>query len=242
LLANIYLHAFDKAIAQAGYGLVRYADDFVIFTKSESEAEAALNACQEILEGQLGLVLHPEKTRVVSVDQGFEFLGFHYFRDPKTGIRCKEVRRKSVANFRDSIRKRTPRLKTQRPVKPRNVTFNRLVKNQRVLEMIKRLNWFLRGWHWYFKNVQGRYEPPFGSFDGFVRRRVRAAIVGRCGSGWWNKLITNAMLRALGLRCPSDLQAMYIQGRLASPARKGELVESRMREIRTYGSGRKEAG
>ena len=42
LLANVYLHAFDTAMVQAGYGLVRYADDFVIFAKSESEASAAL--------------------------------------------------------------------------------------------------------------------------------------------------------------------------------------------------------
>ena len=221
LLANVYLHAFDKAMSQAGYGLVRYADDFVIFTKSESEAESALVACGEFLSGKLGLVLHPEKTRVVSVDAGFEFLGFHYFRDPKKGVNCKEVRLRSVKRFRDAIRERTPRLKTQRPVKPRHVTYSRLSRNQRLSEQIKRLNGFLRGWHWYFKSIRSRWKVPFESFDGFTRRRVRAAITGRCGSGWWNRLITNAMLRDLGLTCPSDLQDRYTQGLLFSPARKG---------------------
>ena len=80
LLANIYLHHFDVKMAQAKYGLVRYADDFVIFARSEEQAEAALQLARQILEGELGLTLHPEKTRVVSVTQGFEFLGFHYFR------------------------------------------------------------------------------------------------------------------------------------------------------------------
>lgn len=222
LLANIYLHAFDKAITQRGYGLVRYADDFVIFAKSEGEADAALRACREILEGQLALVLHPEKTRVVSVDAGFEFLGFHYFRDPKTSARCKEVRPKSVERFRDAVRKRTPRLKTQRPVKPRHVTLARLVKNQRVRDMIKVLNGFLRGWHWYFKSIVGRYDQPFESFDIFVRRRVRSAITGRsAGRGWWNQALPNVSLGKLGLFWPSTLQKLYIQGRLASPARKG---------------------
>jgi group II intron reverse transcriptase/maturase len=222
LLANIYLHAFDQAIAKAGYGLVRYADDFVIFTKSESDAEAALTVCRDFLEGTLGLVLHPEKTRVVSVDDGFEFLGFHYFRDPKTGARCKEVRRKSVINFRNSIREKTPRLKTQRRVKPRHVTFARLVKNQRVRRTIQRVNAFLVGWHWYFKGVRGRYKEPFESFDIFVRRRVRAVITGRsAGRGWWNAVLTNAVLRKLGLLWPSELQQRYTQGRLVSPARKG---------------------
>jgi hypothetical protein len=128
-------------------------------------------------------------------------------------------------------------------VKPRHVTFARLAKNQRVANMIRGLNGFLRGWHWYFKSIVGRYKEPFESFDTFVRRRVRSAITGRsAGRGWWNQALPNATLRQLGLQWPSDLQIRYAQGHLAAPARKGQLVESRMREIRTYGSGRKEAG
>ncbi|MGO8672267.1 MAG: group II intron reverse transcriptase/maturase [Capsulimonadaceae bacterium] len=114
LLANILLHSFDVQMVEAGYGLVRYADDWIVFAKSESEAWAALDKARQILEGELGLVLHPEKTRVVSVASGFEFLGFHYFVDPKTGSQCKEVRQTSVRRFREAIRRRTPRLKTQR--------------------------------------------------------------------------------------------------------------------------------
>jgi len=221
LLANIYLHVFDQEITQGGYGLVRYADDFVIFARSQSEAAAAKALAQEILEGRLGLRLHPEKTRVVSVDEGFEFLGFHYYRDPVTGQRCKEVRRKSVRSFGNAIRERTPRLKTQRWVKPRNVTLGDLGKNRRLAETIQKLNRYLRGWHWYFKTAVLRYEPPFGSFDGFVRRRVRAAITGRVGSGWWNQRITNGMLRELGLLSLVELQRQYQQGLLEAPARKG---------------------
>jgi RNA-directed DNA polymerase len=156
LLANVYLHALDQAMTQAGYGLVRYADDFVIFTKSESEAVAALDRCRSLLEGPLGLRLHPEKTRVVSVASGLEFLGFHYFGDPKTGTRLKEVRRKSVQRFRDAIRARTPRLRTQRPVRPSHVTLHRLLRNPRLREMIREVNASLRGWHGYFKSVRER--------------------------------------------------------------------------------------
>ena len=144
------------------------------------------------------------------------------FRDPKTGVRCQEVCRKSVARFRDAIRERTPRLKTQRPVKPGHVTLARLAKNQRVRALIKHLNGFLRGWHWYFKRARGRYKETFESFDLFVRRRLRASITGRSTSrGWWNRVITNSVLRRLGLQLPGDLQARYTQGRLAAPARKG---------------------
>jgi RNA-directed DNA polymerase len=96
LLANIFLHHFDAKMAEARYGLVRYADDFVIFARSEEQAVAALQLAKQILEGELGLTVHPEKTRVVSVTQGFEFLGFHYYRHLRTGRIHKEIRRKSI--------------------------------------------------------------------------------------------------------------------------------------------------
>jgi hypothetical protein len=104
--------------------VVRYADDFVIFAKSEEEAHQALALARAVLEGELGLSLHPETTRVVSVDAGFEFLGLPYLRDPKSGMRCKEV-----LGFRSSIRERTPRLKGQKRVKRRALSLARLMRN-----------------------------------------------------------------------------------------------------------------
>jgi len=221
LLANVYLHHFDERMVQAGYGLVRYADDFVIFAKSEGEAATALALARQVLEGELGLVLHPEKTRVVSVAHGFEFLGFHYFRDPTTGQLRKAVRRKSAQRFRETVRRLTPRLKNQRRVKARHLTPTRLAKNQRLRGMIRELNGFLRGWHWYFKAVWSPYPTPFRDFDGFVRRRVRSALTGRAGAGWWNRRLPNALLREVGLIPLDERQREYLTGQLASPARKG---------------------
>jgi len=224
LLANVYLHAFDERMVQAGYGLVRYADDFVIFAKSEDEAAAALELARSILEGELGLRLHPEKTRVVSVAEGFAFLGFHYFRDPKTEALRKEVRQKSAQRFRDAIRRRTPRLRNQRKPKARHITPQRLAKNEPLRQMIRGLNRFLRGWHWYFKAVWSAYpKTPFRNFDSFVRRRVRSAITGRIGAGWWHQRLPNALLRELGLLSLDELQSDYQTGQLAPPARKGRL-------------------
>jgi len=195
-------------MAEGGYGLVRYADDFVIFARSEEQAEAALQLARQILEGELGLTLHPEKTRVVSVTQGFEFLGFHYYRYLKTGRILKVVRRKSVQRFRDAIRQRTPRLKTQRPVKRKNVTLNRLKKNKRIKELIRRVNQHLRGWHGYFREIWS-WSKPFQTFDYFVRSRVRASIMGRVGAGWWYYIITNDALEQLGLLSLDDLHRKY---------------------------------
>jgi RNA-directed DNA polymerase len=80
LLANIYLHAFDRAWDEHGVGeVVRYADDFVVLCESREQAEQAQVRATAIL-GCLGLSLHPDKTRVVDLregKEGFDFLGCH---------------------------------------------------------------------------------------------------------------------------------------------------------------------
>jgi len=76
LLSNIYLHVFDVKMAEAGYALTRYADDWLIVCHSRREAERALTDARAVLEGELGLRVHPDKTRIVHVVQGFEFLGY----------------------------------------------------------------------------------------------------------------------------------------------------------------------
>ena len=63
LLANIYLDPLDRLMAERGYRMVRYADDFVILTDSREEADAAL-ALVRAWVAENGLTLHPEKTRV----------------------------------------------------------------------------------------------------------------------------------------------------------------------------------
>lgn len=78
LLANVYLHQFDRIMTERGYRLVRYADDFVILCKLERKAERALEVARQILEGQLKLKMHPVKTRIVHFRDGFDFLGCRF--------------------------------------------------------------------------------------------------------------------------------------------------------------------
>ncbi len=237
LLANIYLHGLDVSM-QGRFGLVRYADDFAIFARSQSEAEAALELARKVL-GDLKLELHSEKTRIVHIEQGFDFLGFCYVRSKK-GQLIKKVRSKSKKKFNDTVRARTPRLKNQRKTKRRHLTVARLSHNPRVKEMIASVNRHLRGWHWFFKGVWGiQPETAFGAFDGRVRARIRLAITGRVGPGWWHNVLNNALLAELGLLSLVQLQKHYLERRnLISLPGRAVSMESRMRENRMYGLGR----
>ena len=75
LLANLYLDPLDHQMAEAGWEMVRYADDFVILCRTEAEAQSAL-AAVSVWVSEAGLTLHPVKTRVVdaSAPGGFDFL------------------------------------------------------------------------------------------------------------------------------------------------------------------------
>jgi acetylornithine/succinyldiaminopimelate/putrescine aminotransferase len=52
------------------------ADDFVVVCRTGQEAQTALALAESFLRDELGVSLHPEKTRIVHVDHGFEFLGY----------------------------------------------------------------------------------------------------------------------------------------------------------------------
>ncbi len=219
LLANIYLHPLDVAMQEGGFGLVRYADDFVIFARVRRRAEEALGLATEILES-LKLRLHPEKTRIAAIDEGFDFLGFRYFRTDRGKLR-KSVSARSTQRFRANARQRSRRHAGQRKPKARRCTARRLRKNKRVAEMIRRINAYVRGWHWYFKGVSGRWPGYFDRFDEFVRRRLRSAIAGRFSKGHWRRILSNAVLRELGLVSATQLQEDYLKGLLSAPPTSG---------------------
>lgn len=74
LLANLYLHPFDRLMATNGWRMVRFADDFVVLTASEREAAQASRDVERLLRGR-GLALNKEKTRIVAPGEEFVFLG-----------------------------------------------------------------------------------------------------------------------------------------------------------------------
>lgn len=74
LLANLYLDGFDEALLDRGEQIIRYADDFVILLPNEDRAQSCLAFVTDYLN-QLKLTLNCEKTKVVSFQDGFTFLG-----------------------------------------------------------------------------------------------------------------------------------------------------------------------
>jgi RNA-directed DNA polymerase len=117
LLANIYLHLFDRvflsycrAIGVKAH-LVRYADDFVMVMRGGMKA--TVDRVRQVL-ARMELKLNEEKSRVVDAREGsFDFLGFTFARkrNAKTGrvITLVEPARKSEEQFRDEVRAMTSR-------------------------------------------------------------------------------------------------------------------------------------
>ena len=105
LLANLYLHPVDVAVAAAGYRMIRYADDFVIMCRSRKEAEEALERVRELTQAR-GLSLHPEKTRLVAVADpgaGFDFLGYHF--EARHPLAAKEESDEAERSLRQKTRR-----------------------------------------------------------------------------------------------------------------------------------------
>jgi len=161
LLSNIYLDPLDQAMAQAGYEMVRYADDFVILCRSEAEAVAALEKVRAWTV-QAGLTLHPVKTGIVNADEkgGFDFLGYHFERGMKW------PRKKSLDKVKDTIRAKTRR-----------------TNGHSLQVIIENVNRTAKGWFEYFKQSKPNTFPVL---DGWIRMRIRSILRrrrGLCGRG-----------------------------------------------------------
>jgi RNA-directed DNA polymerase len=154
LLSNIYLNPLDHLMAQQGFEMVRYADDFVILCRSPDEATRALAAVQE-WTAAAGLTLHPTKTKIVNAkEDAFEFLGYRFEggkRYPRT---------KSLTKLKETIREKTKR-----------------TSGKCLRAIIASINPTLRGWFGYF---QHSYRTTFSDVDSWVRMRLRSILRKRC--------------------------------------------------------------
>ena len=187
LLANVYLHAFDRAWAESGTGeLVRYADDFVVLCSTRSQAEEAQRRATAML-GDLGLELHPDKTRVVDLRdgrEGFHFLGCHLHA--RLSGRLWEQR--GIVRY---YLHRWPSARSMTRARARiaALTSRRLV-GMELEDVIGGLNPFLRGWGNYFRT--GNASDKFVQMDRHVGWRLKRFLIKKRGrnlhagqaSGW----------------------------------------------------------
>ena len=179
LLANIYLHVLDAAWEREGqqYGrLVRYADDFVVISKTKWKIEQAEKRVHKVL-AWLGLELHPEKTRRVELSwgkQGFDFLGCH-LRKRLSGPIWEKQRKRVYFLQRWPSQRAMKRV--QQRVKELTGHKRNGVKDVRVL--IRDLNPMLRGWGNDFRT--GNAAEKFLQIDSYVWWRLKRFLVKRHG-------------------------------------------------------------
>jgi RNA-directed DNA polymerase len=150
LLANILLDDFDKELERRELRFVRYADDFLVFTKTAAAAERVYRSVESYLTRKLKLVVNHQKSRVCSTN-GVEFLGYQ-FHGYGGQIR---ISPKSLTKFNERI--------------------HEILNRNRGMSMTSRLaelKLYLRGWIGYFALEQRK--TILADMDKRIRRLIRA--------------------------------------------------------------------
>jgi RNA-directed DNA polymerase len=178
LLANIALSALDdhfdrqwnqemgsdgqrrkrRRNGQGNWKLIRYADDFVLMIHGERHHAEALREQVAAVLAPMGLRLAPEKTAVVHIDEGFDFLSFTIRRMCKRGTQKYYVyttpSRKAVQAIKDKVSART----------------YRSTRHMDLDELIRSLNRSLAGWANYFRH--GVSKAAFSNVDSHAWGRM----------------------------------------------------------------------
>lgn len=175
LLANIVLNQLDWQLHAAGYRFVRYADDFVVVCQDHQQAQEALTAVKRVLEGELGLSLSPEKTKITTIGKGYDFLGFHLSQ------RSRRMRDKSELKFKAKVRELTERHQNLDSA------------------VIAKLNRVIRGTANYFATAFSTCRWRFQKLDSWIRMRIRAMKLKRKNYNDNHKLRVGYFRRKLGL-------------------------------------------
>ena len=193
LLSNVLLTPFDREMRCRGYRLTRYADDWVVTCRTRAEACQVLAEATKILS-TLGVTLNAEKTRIVHVTQGFEFLGYKIKRGSRSlalpsckirsGVRSGDLyaypRQKSIQHFKDQLRQRTLR---KAPV--------------RMPELIERINPVIRGWGQYY--CKAHVRKLFARLDRWILRRLWSHRFKRWRCRGWQRFPERQLYAEMGL-------------------------------------------
>ena len=155
LLSNIMLNELDKELEARGLNFVRYADDCMIFVKSEKAANRVLTSITKYIEKKLGLKVNAEKSKV-SKPTGIKFLGYGFWV-AKGGKYKPKPHLKSIQKLKRKLKQLTERrisisLDTQ----------------------LQRINYVVRGWVNYFRIAN--MKNVLAKLDERLRTRIRVII------------------------------------------------------------------
>lgn len=173
LLGNIMLNECDHELERRGHRFVRYADDLLIFCKSQKAAQRTLNNILPYIEGKLFLKVNREKTQVAHVNK-VRYLGYSFYICKGEGRL--RIHPGSIRRLKDKILEVTGR------------------SNGMEIEVRKsRLNQAIRGWMNYFKLADAK--KLIQSLDKWIRSRIRMVTWKR-----WKKIRTRIdNLKRLGI-------------------------------------------
>jgi len=152
LLSNIVLDELDKELEKRGLKFVRYADDFVIFVRSNRAAKRVMESVSRYIARKLRLKVNEEKSKT-TYPWRMCFLGFSF--TSKRGDTRIRIHSKSIKRLKERVRELTDR----------NC-------GRSIHQIIFLLNQYLRGWWNYYRITQG--ISMFRSINGWIMRRLRA--------------------------------------------------------------------
>ena len=158
LLSNVYLNLLDKELENRHLNFARYADDCVIFVKTEYSANRVMRNIVAFIETKLHLKVNVTKTHVCRPNN-LKYLGFTFYKDvPKRDVWRARPHNDSVIKFKRKLKRLTKRSWSV------DLTYR-----------IKKINEVLRGWINYFKqsSMTGLLKYIIGPW---LRTRIRMII------------------------------------------------------------------
>lgn len=157
ILSNIYLDKLDKELEQRGLRFTRYADDVLIFTRSEMSANRVMKSVSDWLERKLFLRVNANKTKVVRPTRS-KYLGFTFLKNGgEWKVKAANEKKKALKEKLSKYLKRNKAIAS-----PLAVT-------------VKRVNEIVRGWINYFRiGMMKQFMDEFGQW---LRHKIRVIVL-----------------------------------------------------------------
>jgi RNA-directed DNA polymerase len=193
LWSNIFLTPFDRRMAEEGFRLTRWADDFVVLCQTREEAQRALAIAARFLREELGVELHPQKTRIVHVSQGFEFLGYKVKQG--TGHRLPVHKRRSRSHPHNLYA--IPREKSVKRFQEQIRALTRRKAPLKLREVIERINPVIRGWGYFYRKADVR--RLFHRLDRWIEHRIYSFLAKRWRNPMWRQYPARRLIAEFGL-------------------------------------------